>query len=243
MCEEKIISQIRLAQSGDMEVQAGIVADNLNLVRSVVQRFGLRGEEWDDLFQTGCVGLIKAIQRFDCTRAVRFSTYAVPMIIGELKQYFRDNQKIHVSRSLKELAQRVRITEQSLWDKLGREPTVQEIAQEIRVLPAEIAAAMESQRPVSSLDEPQGSQDDAVTLLEMISSDAMRPDDIERIFLSEQLSMLSVRDREILTMRFWRDKTQQEVAKKLGISQVQVSRLEKKAILLLRKKVLETKNR
>ena len=224
MCEEKIISQILLAQSGDMEVQAGIVADNLNLVRSVVQRFGLRGEEWDDLFQTGCIGLIKAIQRFDCTRAVRFSTYAVPLIIGELKQYFRDNQRIHVSRSLKELAQRVRMMEQSLWDKLNREPTVQEIAQE-------------------SLDEPQGGSADSVTLLEMIASDVTRPDDIERIFLREQLSMLSLRDREILMMRFWHDKTQQEVAKRLGISQVQVSRLEKKAILLLRKKVLETKNR
>ena len=242
MCEEKIISQIRLAQNGDVEVQAGIVADNLNLVRSVVQRFGLRGEEWDDLFQTGCIGLVKAIQRFDCTRTVRFSTYAVPMIIGELKQYFRDNQKIHVSRSMKELAQRVRTTERYLWDKLNREPTVQEIAQELCVLPSDIAAAMESQRPVSSLDEPHGGSENAVTLLEMISSDAVRPDDIERLFLSEQLSMLSVRDRKILTMRFWRDKTQQEVARALGISQVQVSRLEKKAILLLRKKVLEAKN-
>lgn len=243
MCEEKIISQILLAQSGDMEVQAGIVADNLNLVRSVVQRFGLRGEEWDDLFQTGCIGLIKAIQRFDCTRAVRFSTYAVPLIIGELKQYFRDNQRIHVSRSLKELAQRVRMMEQSLWDKLNREPTVQEIAQELEVSPADIAAAMEVQHCVSSLDEPQGGSADSVTLLEMIASDVTRPDDIERIFLREQLSMLSLRDREILMMRFWHDKTQQEVAKRLGISQVQVSRLEKKAILLLRKKVLETKNR
>ncbi len=243
MCEKKIISQIRLAQAGDMKVQAGLVSDNLNLVRSVVQRFGLRGEEWDDLFQTGCIGLIKAIQRFDCTRAVRFSTYAVPLIIGELKQYFRDNQKIHVSRSLKELAQRVRMMEQSLWEKLSREPTVQEIAQELEVAPADIAAAMESQRCISSLDEPQGGSDDSVTLLEMISSDAMCPDDIERIFLSEQLSMLPLRDREIIKMRFWHDKTQQEVAKRLGISQVQVSRLEKKAILLLRKKVLETKNK
>ena len=242
MCEEKIISQIRLAQSGDVEVQAGLVADNLNLVRSVVQRFGLRGEEWDDLFQTGCIGLVKAIQRFDCTRTVRFSTYAVPMIIGELKQYFRDNQKIHVSRSMKELAQRVKMMEQVLWDKLKREPTVHEIAQELCVLSSDIAASMESQRPVSSLDEPHGGSEDAVTLLEMISSDAVRPDDIERLFLSEQLSMLSVRDRKILTMRFWRDKTQQEVARALGISQVQVSRLEKKAILLLRKKVLEAKN-
>ena len=243
MCEEKIISRIRLAQGGDMEVQAGLVADNLNLVRSVVQRFGLRGEEWDDLFQTGCVGLIKAIQRFDCTRAVRFSTYAVPMIIGELKQYFRDNQKIHVSRSLKELAQRVRVMEQTLWEKLKREPTVQEIAQELCVAPADIAEAMESQYCVSSLDEPQGTSDDAGTLLEVISADAVRPDDIERLFLSEQLAMMPCRDREILTMRFWRDKTQQEIARRLGISQVQVSRLEKKAILFLRKKVLETKNK
>ena len=213
MCEEKIISQIRLAQGGDMEVQAGLVAENLNLVRSVVQRFGSRGEEWEDLFQTGCIGLIKAIQRFDCTRAVRFSTYAVPMM------------------------------EQALWDKLKREPTVQEIARELCVAPADIAEAMESQRCVSSLDEPQGMSDDAVTLLEMISSDTVRPDDVERLFLSEQLAMMSWRDREILTMRFWRDKTQQEVARRLGISQVQVSRLEKKAILFLRKKALETKNR
>ena len=160
-------------------------------------------------------------------RAVRFSTYAVPLIIGELKQYFRDNQRIHVSRSLKELAQRVRMMEQSLWDKLNREPTVQEIAQELEVAPADIAAAMEVQHCVSSLDEPQGGSADNVTLLEMIASDVTRPDDIERIFLREQLSMLSLRDRE----------------KRLGISQVQVSRLEKKAILLLRKKVLETKNR
>lgn len=234
--EENILSRIRLAQDGDMEIQAALVADNLNLVRSVVQRFGLRGEEWDDLFQTGCVGLVKAIQRFDCTRAVRFSTYAVPMIVGELKQYFRDNQKIHVSRSLKELANRVRTMEQTLWDKLKREPTVQEIAQALHVLPAEIAEAMEAMRPISSLDEPQAGADDTATLLDTLSADGERPDDVERIFLTEQLSSLSVRERQILKLRFWADKTQSETAQRLGISQAQVSRLEKRAILLLRQK-------
>ena len=234
--QEDIFSRVRQAQNGDTAVQSSLVADNLNLVRSVVQRFGLRGEEWEDLFQTGCIGLVKAIQRFDCERAVRFSTYAVPLIIGELKQYLRDNQKVHVSRPLKELANRVRMTEQTLWDKMKREPTVQELAQEMGISSAEIAEAMEAARPISSLDEPQAGEADGATLLDMISSETVRPDDEDRLFLSEQLSSLSAREQQILKMRFWADKTQREIAERLGISQVQVSRLEKKAILLLRKK-------
>lgn len=233
---EDIFSRIRQAQSGDIAMQSSLVADNLNLVRSVVQRFGLRGEEWEDLFQTGCIGLVKAIKRFDCERSVQFSTYAVPLIIGELKQYFRDNQRVHVSRSLKELANRVRMTEQTLWDKLRREPTVQEIAQELGVSSAEIAEAMESARPISSLDEPQAGEGDGATLLDTLSAETVRPDDEERLFLAEQMSSLSVRERQILRMRFWADKTQREIAERLGISQVQVSRLEKRAILLLRQK-------
>lgn len=231
-----MLSRIRQAQSGDAAVQSLLVEENLNLVRSVVRRFGLRGEEWEDLFQTGCIGLVKAIQRFDCERAVRFSTYAVPLIIGELKQYLRDSQKVHVSRPLQELANRARTMEQTLWDKLKREPTVQEIAAELGVSSAEIAEAIESVRPISSLDEPQAGDGDGATLLDTLSARAVRPDDEERLFLSEQIALLPRREQQILRMRFWGDKTQHETAKQLGISQVQVSRLEKKAILLLRQK-------
>lgn len=240
-----LYERIRRVQAGNQAVQDELVAQHLNLVRSVVWRFGLRGEEWDDLFQTGCIGLVKALHRFDCSRKVQFSSYAVPMIVGELKQYFRDNQKIHVNRSLRELARRVRQMQEKLCDSLGREPTVKELATAMAVMPIQIAEAIESMQTVTSLDEPQVRQgkSEAVPLLDNISADAVRPDDVNRLFLAERMARLPKREREILTLRFWQDKTQAEVAKRLEISQVHVSRLEKKALLFLRQENQADKSR
>lgn len=228
--------RVRLAQAGDTAVQEALVADNLDLVRSVVSRFGMRGAEWDDLFQTGCIGLVKAILRFDVSREVRFSTYAVPMIVGELKQYFRENQKIRISRSLRELAKKVRETESLLASRIGREPTVKEVADCLGVLPNRIVEAMEAMHPVRSLDEADrhSTQDKAQSLLEEIAADTVRPDDVDRLYLAERMEQLPWRERQIVRRRFWQDETQAEVAAELGISQVHVSRLEKKALLFLR---------
>lgn len=228
--------RIRLAQAGNEAMQDAVVADHLDLVRSVVKRFGLRGEEWDDLFQIGCVGLIKAIQRFDLTREVRFSSYAVPMIVGELKQYFRENQKIHISRSLRTFAQTVREREASLGDKLKREPTVKEIAASLNVTVSRIAEAMEAMCPIRSLDEVIACQakGDSRRLGDEVAISAVCPDDEDRLLLSERMEKLPPREREIIKRRFWQDMTQAQIARRLGISQVQVSRLEKKALLFLR---------
>lgn len=241
--EVGLSERIRLAQTGDTAMQDALVADNLNLVRSVVRRFGLRGEEWEDLFQTGCIGLIKAILRFDSERKVRFSTYAVPMIVGELRQYFRDNQKIRISRSLWEVAQKVKKTNEILRDRKGREPTVKEIARYLGMTTALVTEAMEAIYPISSLDEVKVCPHSGThTLLDSIADDGVRPDDVERLFLAERMAKLPLREKEILRRRFWQDKTQAEVADQLGISQVHVSRLEKKALFFLRQEQQESKS-
>lgn len=245
MDKEVVYQRIRAAQAGDMAMQELLVADNLNLVRSVVKRFGLHGEDWDDLFQTGCIGLVKAIRRFDLTRGLQFSSYAVPMIIGEIKQYFRENQKIHISRSVQEMSVKVLKMQEVLYHQLRREPTVGEIADGLGITSIQVAEAMGATRSVGSLDEmsDRGDHKSAMTWLDKVPARAIRPDDSDRLLVADELGRLSERQQTILRMRFWQDKTQAEVARKLGISQVQVSRLEKKALLLLRQEGNRVKSR
>ena len=219
---------IERSQQGDMDARSRLVEGNLKLVLSVVQRFLSRGENPDDLFQVGCIGLLKAIANFDTTKNVRFSTYGVPMIAGELRRYLRDYSPIRVSRSLRDTAYRVLQCRQQLTDANGREPSIDEIAQALDLPPAQITAA-----PVYS----EGG--DALTVMDQVR-DRKNTDEqwIESITLREAISHLSEREKRILALRFEAGRTQMEVAGQIGISQAQVSRLEKSAIRSIRKAIL-----
>ena len=218
---------ISRAQQGDEQAKEQLVTTNAPLVKSVAKRFMNRAIEYDDLYQIGCIGLIKAIARFDLSYDVRFSTYAVPMIAGEIKRFLRDDGMIKVSRSLKELAARAAAVREKLIDTHAREPSVAEIA-------AELGAA----RPYASIYEPAyGAESDAM-LLDTVGGACRELDSAtDRVALKELLNTLSARERTIITLRYFSDQTQTQVAKSLGISQVQVSRLENAILQRLRKLV------
>ena len=233
---------LRKAQSPDLatstQAKERILESNLNLVRSIVHRFTNRGYEWDDLFQIGSIGLLKAIDRFDQSFHVKFSTYAVPMIIGEIRRFIRDDSPVKVSRPLKELAFRVHKTQEKLQGRLGREPTITEIAKELSLAPQEIVAALEAAQPqVSLYDYAFQSSDggDAIHLLDQL----MLPDNhdnsfFDKLAIKEILTRLPIRERTVIYFRFFADKTQAEIATAIGLSQVQVSRIEKQALKLIR---------
>lgn len=224
------------AQAGDAAARDILLQGNLNLVRSIVHRFNGRGYEWDDLFQIGCIGLMKAIDRFDTAYSVKFSTYAVPMIIGEIRRFIRDDNPVKVSRPLKELAYRVHKVQESLRGTLGREPTISEVAAELAVPSQDIALALEAIQPPASLYEQSFFGDgDPIHLLDQLKRDDGQ-DSVyfDNLALREVLSRLPVRERQVVEMRFFGDKTQAEIAKLIGLSQVQVSRIEKQALRLLR---------
>ena len=209
---------IERSQQGDMDARSRLVEGNLKLVLTVVQRFLSRGENPDDLFQVGCIGLLKAIANFDTTKNVRFSTYGVPMIAGELRRYLRDYSPIRVSRSLRDTAYRVLQCKQQLTEQSGREPTIDEIARALELAPEQITAAMDAITAPVSLYEPVYSE----------GGDALR----------DAVAGLSEREKRILALRFEGGRTQMEVAGQIGISQAQVSRLEKSAIRSIRKAIL-----
>ena len=228
------------AHAGDAAAREQMVEGNLRLVLSVVQRFAQRGENLDDLFQVGCIGLIKAIDNFDPAQQVRFSTYGVPMIAGELRRYLRDYSHIRVSRSLRDTAYRVLQCRQQLTDANGREPSIDEIAQALDLPPAQITAALDAITAPLSLYEPVYSEGgDALTVMDQVR-DRKNTDEqwIESITLREAISHLSEREKRILALRFEAGRTQMEVAGQIGISQAQVSRLEKSAIRSIRKAIL-----
>ncbi len=229
------------AQRGDHAAKEMLVQQNLNLVRSIVHRFTGRGYEWDDLFQIGCIGLIKAIERFDTDFRVKFSTYAVPMIIGEIRRFIRDDNPVKVSRPLKEMAYRVRRTQERLQGILGREPTVAEVAGELALDPQDIALALEAVQPLASLYDQTFYEDgDPIHRLDQLGGDDGRHDaDIDRLALREILLRLPPRERLVIRLRFFEDKTQAEIASHIGLSQVQVSRIEKQALRLI-KEFLQT---
>ena len=232
-----------LVHGGDRAAREEFIRGNLRLVLSVVQRFSSRGENADDLFQVGCIGLIKALDNFDTGQNVRFSTYAVPMIIGEIRRYLRDNNPIRVSRSLRDTAYKALQARDQLAGSLGREPTVGEIAKALSVAEEDVVFAMEAiQDPVSLFEPVYNDGGDAIYIIDQVKdqkqSDAQW---LENLAVSEALRRLNEREQKILRLRFFEGRTQMEVAGEIGISQAQVSRLEKNALQHMRKYVDEGK--
>ncbi|MFS1512280.1 RNA polymerase sporulation sigma factor SigF [Chengkuizengella sp. SCS-71B] len=228
---------IALSQTGDMVARDTLVNSNIRLVWSVVQRFLNRGYEPDDLFQIGCIGLLKSVDKFDLSYDVKFSTYAVPMIIGEIQRFLRDDGTLKVSRSLKEMANKVRKIKDELTKKLNRIPTISEIAKELEVTPEDVVFALEANKPPSSIHETVFENDgDPITLMDQISDDS-QDKWFENIALNEAIQSLSEREQLIVYLRYYKDQTQSEVALRLGISQVQVSRLEKKILRTIKAQI------
>lgn len=228
--DDELRNLIRRSQSGDQDARDMIVKSNLRLVWSVVQRFLNRGYEPDDLYQIGCIGLLKSVDKFDLSFEVKFSTYAVPMIIGEIQRFIRDDGTVKVSRSLKEMANKIRRAKEELSKTLGRVPTVNELSEHLQLSPEEIIMAQEASRSPSSIHETVYENDgDPITLLDQIA-DSNESKWFDKITLKEAISELDERERLIVYLRYYKDQTQSEVAARLGISQVQVSRLEKKIL-------------
>ena len=221
---------------GDKNAREEYIKGNLRLVLSVIQRFSSSNENVDDLFQIGCIGLIKAIDNFDVTQNVKFSTYAVPMILGEVRRYLRDNNSIRVSRSLRDTAYKALYARDALTKKNLREPTIMEIADEVGISKEEITYAMdEIQTPVSLYEPVYTDGGDPLCVMDQISDKKNREENwIEQLSLNEAMKRLPERERHIIDMRFFEGKTQTEVAEEVGISQAQVSRLEKNALKAMR---------
>ena len=231
---------LQLAHAGDKNARDTIVRENLGLVYSVIKRFLGRGYEYDDLFQIGSIGLIKAIDNFDESFEVKFSTYAVPLIIGEIKRFIRDDGQVKVSRSLKELNIKVKYLSDSILKNEGREPSVSELAEKLGVDPCEVAEAMDASLPISSLDEPVYEKDGSTVNLgdKFVDENNINEGDIvNKLMINDLLSSLDERDKSIIYMRFYQRKTQVEIAKMMGISQVQISRIEKRALKIMRSHV------
>ena len=230
---------LRKSKNGDMHAREELISGNMRLVLSIIQRFGSRGEDADDLFQVGCIGLIKAIDNFDLDVGVKFSTYAVPMIIGEIRRYLRDNSMIRVSHSQRHLACRALRVKEELSLRLSRDPTDAEIAAEIEAEPAAVTEALTSITTPLSLYEPVFSEGgDALYLMDQISDDKENDETwIDNIAIGEAMKRLSDRERSIISMRFFRGKTQMEIADEIGISQAQVSRIEKGALDRIRRQI------
>ncbi len=224
-------------QNGDVTARDKLVNGNLRLVLSVIQRFTNRGEYVDDLFQVGCIGLMKAIDNFDLGQNVKFSTYAVPMIIGEIRRYLRDNNPIRVSRSLRDTAYRALQVRDRLIARLSREPTIKEISKELNIPEDEVVSALDAiQEPVSLFEPVYHDGGDPIYVMDQVKDE--HGDNRfweEDIAISEAMAKLSEREQAIIEMRFFEGKTQMEVAQEIGISQAQVSRLEKAALLQMRK--------
>jgi len=224
-------------QAGDNSAREQLIQGNLRLVLSVIQRFSNRGEYVDDLFQVGCIGLIKAIDNFDLSQNVRFSTYAVPMIIGEIRRYLRDNNAVRVSRSLRDIAYKALQIRERLVSVQASEPTIAQIAEELQVPREEVVFALDAiQDPVSLFEPIYNDGGDPILVMDQISDD--RSSDelwLEEIAIKEAMKKLNNREKHIVSLRFFQGKTQMEVADEIGISQAQVSRLEKAALKQLRK--------
>ena len=236
---DETMELLRRTKSGDQEARRQLIEGNLRLVLSVIQRFSSRGENADDLFQVGCVGLIKAIDNFDINQPVKFSTYGVPMIIGEIRRYLRDNSAIRVSRSMRDTAYRVLQVRDRLIAETQREPTEEQIAKELDIPREEVVFAMDAIVDPVSLYEPVYSDGgDAICVMDQVS-DTKNTDEhwTERIALKDAMALLDDRERRILSLRFYEGKTQMEVSSEIGISQAQVSRLEKGAINTIKKHI------
>ena len=233
------LSLIQLAHQGDKEARDTLIKENMGLVYAVARRFLGRGIEQEDLFQIGSIGLIKAVDKFDPYFEVRFSTYAVPMITGEIKRFLRDDGMIKVSRTLKETAGKAYMAREELERKLGREPTLTEIAAALQADREELVLAMESGAEVESLQQTIFQGDGSSICLEdkLESGRDQQEEMMNRLLLEEMLSQLPAKERTLLYQRFFQERTQTEIARELGLSQVQVSRMEKRILKELRKKL------
>ena len=236
LSNDEITELLHRTKGGDFEARQALIAGNLRLVLSVIQKFLSRGENVDDLFQVGCIGLIKAIDNFDISQNVRFSTYAVPMIIGEIRRYLRDNNTLRVSRSLRDLAYKAMQVRERLTREKGTEPHLNEIAAVLEQTPEDVAAALDAIQDPVSLHEPlNNSGGDELLLMDQISApDVLEDNWVDDISLNQAMGTLSDREQFILRKRFFDGRTQMEVANEIGISQAQVSRLEKGAIARIR---------
>lgn len=243
--DEEMAELLAKAQAGDVPSRERLINCNLRLVFNLVQRFTNRGYEVEDLFQIGTIGLIKAIDKFNLSYNVKFSTYAVPMIIGEIRRFLRDDNPVKVSRSLKENAYKINKTRESLTRELGREPTLQEISVSVGLSVDEMLASLEAVQAPTSIHETLYQDDgDPIYVIDQLSSSKDEINWFDKIALKEILNKLSEKEREIILMRFFQDKTQTEVANLVGLSQVQVSRIERQALkrfrLLLEEEQIRT---
>jgi RNA polymerase sporulation-specific sigma factor len=237
LTEKEKMELLRQVKEGNKKARDELISGNLRLVLSVIQRFTSRGENLDDLFQVGCIGLIKSIDNFDTNQPVRFSTYAVPMIIGEIRRYLRDNNTLRVSRSMRDVAYRAMQVREQLQNKFQREPTVEEIAKELDLPKASVVLAIEAIAEPVSLYEPVYSDGaDTIYVMDQVGDHNTDEDWLDEILLRESIEKLNPREKRILNMRFMQGKTQMEVAEEIGISQAQVSRLEKGALSRIKKK-------
>ena len=226
--KEELLKKVR---SGNTKAREELINGNLRLVLSVIQRFTGRGENLDDLFQVGCIGLIKSIDNFDITQNVRFSTYAVPMIIGEIRRYLRDNNSIRVSRSIKDTAYKAMQVKERIMSEKQTEPTVNEIAEELEIPANEVVVALESiVSPLSLYDPVYSDGGDTIYVLDQVGDNNDDNNWLDEISLKEAIKNLNKREKLILNLRFMQGKTQMEVSREIGISQAQVSRLEKGAL-------------
>ncbi len=238
LSEREKTELLKKTSEGDMNARDILVKGNLRLVLSVVQRFTNRGENLDDLFQVGCIGLIKAIDNFDLSQQVRFSTYAVPMIIGEIRRYLRDNNSVRVSRSLRDTAYKAMQTKERLVRTLGREPTIEEIADDIKLPRENIVMALEAiVEPVSLYESVYSDGADSISIIDQIGDKNDDSNWLDEIAIRESIKKLGKREKNILSLRFLQGKTQMEVAEEIGISQAQVSRLEKGALKAIKDKI------
>ncbi len=226
--EKEKMELLKKAKEGDNQAREDLINGNLRLVLSVIQRFLNRGENPDDLFQVGCIGLIKAIDNFDISHDVKFSTYAVPMIIGEIRRHLRDNNSVRVSRSMRDTAYRAIQAKEKLSNELQREPTVEEIAKELDMKKEQVVIALEAiVEPISLYEPVYNDGGDAIYVMDQVGDNNTSDSWIDEILLKQAIENLSEREKRILNLRFMLGKTQTEVAKEVGISQAQVSRLEK----------------
>lgn len=229
--ESEKMELLKKARNGDKKAREDLITGNLRLVLSVVQRFSNRGENMDDLFQVGVIGLIKAIDNFNLDLDVRFSTYAVPMCIGEIRRYLRDDNSIRVSRSMRDTAYKAMQVKEKLTNENNREPTIEEIAKELDMKKSDVVLALEAIVDPVSLYEPVYSDaGDTIYVMDQIGDSNSDTDWIDEIMIKDELENLDPRERNIMYLRFMQGKTQMEVAKEVGISQAQVSRLEKNAL-------------
>lgn len=239
LTNKEMRSLFEKVKQGDLSAREALIQGNLRLVLSIIQRFNHRNENVDDLFQVGCIGLMKAVDNFDLSQNVKFSTYAVPMIVGEIRRYLRDNNPIRVSRSLRDIAYRALSARDQLSSSLGREVTVEEIAQTIGVPAEDVTLALEAiQEPVSLFEPIYQDGGDPIYVMDQVKDEKAR-DAVwtDEVSLKLALSALGERERSIVEMRFFEGKTQTEVAEEIGISQAQVSRLEKAALRSMQKHV------